>query len=98
MAAGPPQMTAILDACKRQEASKLACPQPIVPAAITRSNVLIVLQANGKVTVTLEGVATVLRVLQEKLPVIPENAAAALKDIHSQVGLRTAVAMLTGCC
>jgi hypothetical protein len=42
-------------------------------------------QANGKVTVTLKGVATVLRVLQEKLSVMPEGAASALKQIHSQV-------------
>jgi hypothetical protein len=35
--------------------------------------------------VTLKGVATVLRVLQEKLSVMPEGAASALKQIHSQV-------------
>ena len=34
---------------------------------------------------TLKGVATVLRVLQEKLSVMPEGAASALKQIHSQV-------------
>lgn len=43
------------------------------------------MQVNGKVTVTLEGVATVLRVLQEKLSVMPEGAASALKQIHGQV-------------
>lgn len=48
------------------------------------------MQVNGKVTVTLEGVATVLRVLQEKLSVMPEGAASALKQIHSQVDLRKA--------
>lgn len=44
---------------------------------------------------TLEGVATVLRVLQEKLSVMPEGAASALKQIHSQVHLTIAVG---GCC
>ncbi len=42
-------------------------------------------QVNGKVTVTLEGVATMLRVLQEKLPVMPEQLAAKLREIHTQV-------------
>ena len=38
----------------------------------------------------LKGVATVLRVLQEKLSVMPEGAASALKQIHSQVRVHVA--------
>lgn len=47
---------------------------------------LMCLQTNGKVTVTLEVIATLLRVLHEKVAVMPDGAAAALRQVHSQVG------------